>query len=81
MSEINRDVAWAIEVRHEILGMNTGIGSSAAHCFDGCVADLAQRLIDVSLNGGCVGLGLPSAEMGAIIGQFHSISHLTNFRK
>ena len=61
--------------------MDAGIGPSATHRFDCLITDLTQRFVDFALNGNRIVLNLPAPKMGAFVGQFNLITHVTNSRK
>ena len=65
----------------KVARVDASIGSSTTHRFDRLIADLTQRFVDFALNGNRIVLNLPAPKMGAIIGQFNYITHVTNFRK
>src|SRR5437660_12082115 len=64
---VGRDRAFEREARDLAERVNAGVGSAGAHDGDVALVELAQRLLEQTLNGDARRLTLPADEVGAVV--------------
>lgn len=62
-------------------GVDSGVGTSAAVCFDGLVKDLSQGVFKDILNTVALGLALPAVKFGAVVGADAFPAHVRMLAK
>lgn len=70
-----------VEMETLSAGVDSGIGTATAVCFDSLVKDLAQGVFEDILNTVAPGLALPAVKFGAVVGADAFPAHVRMLAK